>query len=168
MNYLRMTVYATVFAVTSLISGIAVQAQTTVTAPTNSTASAQTQEFRGAVDLLIEEMKNRNEPIFRGCIEPCSNAEKSQKPQVTVGEAVDRVLPVYPAIARAARATGSVVVSVVIDEDGRVIAAQAVSGHPLLQSASVMAAKDSTFLPTLVDGAPVKVLATITYNFVMQ
>ena len=168
MNYLRMTVYATVFAVTSLISGIAVHAQTTVTAPTNSTASAQTQEFRGAVDLLIEDMKNRNEPIFRGCIDPCSDAEKSQKPQVTVSEAVDKVMPVYPAIARAARATGTVVVSLVIDETGRVIAAQAVSGHPLLQSASVMAAKDSTFMPTLVEGTPVKVLATITYNFVIQ
>jgi TonB family protein len=168
MNYFRMTVYATVFAATSLISGIAVQAQTTVTAPTNSPAAAQTQEFKGAVDLLIEDLKNRNETVLRGCIEPCSDAEKSQKPQVTVGEAVDKVIPVYPAIAMAARASGNVVVSVVIDETGRVIAAQAVSGHPLLQSASVKAAKDSTFMPTLVGGTPVKVLATITYSFVMQ
>ena len=168
MNYFRMTVYATVFAATSVISGIAVQAQVTVTAPTNSPAAAQTQEFKGEVDLLIEDMKNRNESVLRGCIEPCSKAEKSQKPQVTVGEAVDKVMPVYPAIARAARATGTVVVSLVIDENGRVIAAQAVSGHPLLQSASVTAAKDSTFMPTLVEGIPVKVLATITYNFVIQ
>ena len=168
MNYFRMTVYATIFAATSLISGIAVQAQTTVTAPTNSPAAAQTQEFKGAVDLLIEDMKNRNEPVFRGCIEPCSDAEKSQKPQVTVGEPIDKVIPTYPAIARAARATGTVVVSLVIDETGRVIAAQAVSGHPLLQAASVTAARESTFLPTSVEGTPVKVLVTITYNFVMQ
>jgi hypothetical protein len=93
MNYFRMTVYATVFAATSLISGIAVQAQTIVTAPTNSPAAAQTQEFKGAVDLLIEDLKNRNETVFRGCIEPCSEAEKSQKPQVTVGEAVDKIKP---------------------------------------------------------------------------
>ena len=168
MKNFRMTVYALAFAATSLISGIAVQAQTTVTAPPNSTAAAQTQEYKGAVDLLIEDLKNRNEMVFRGCIEPCSEAEKSQKPQVTVGEAGDRVMPVYPAIARAARATGKVVVSLVIDENGRVIAAQAVSGHPLLQSASVTAARESTFMPTSVDGIPVKVLATITYNFVMQ
>ena len=68
----------------------------------------------------------------------------------------------------AARATGNVVVMMVIDEGGRVIAAQSVSGHPLLQSASVKAAKESTFMPTFVGGVPVKVVATITYRFVMQ
>ncbi len=166
MDYLRMMLYATVFTAVSLICGIGVQAQTTVTAPTD--PSNQTQKTKGEVDLLIEEMKNRNEPIFRACIEPCSDSEKSQRPQVTVGGAVDKVMPVYPATAMAARVTGTVVVSLVIDEDGRVIAAQAVRGHPLLQSASVKAAKESTFMPARVAGTPVKALVTITYRFVMQ
>ena len=77
-------------------------------------------------------------------------------------------MPEYPAIARAARASGDVAVLILIDEDGIVIAAQAVSGHPFLQAASVNAARQSTFTPTEVDGKPVKLLATITYRFVIQ
>ena len=166
MNYLRMMLYATVFTTVSLICGSGVQAQTTVTAPTD--AFNQTQKTKGEVDLLIEDMKNRNEPILQVCIEFCSDSETSQNSQVTVGKAVDMVMPVYPSVARTARVMGTVVVSLVIDENGRVIAAQAVSGHPLLQSASVRAAKKTTFMPTRVAGTPVKVLATITYRFLMQ
>ena len=169
MNYLKIALYVTVLAVANLISGIGVQAQTTVTAPAQGPISADlSQRTKGEVDLLIEEMAKNNEPIIRGCIENCSDLQTSQRNQVTVGEAVDKVIPVYPQIAMAARATGNVVVMMVIDEGGRVIAAQSVSGHPLLQSASVKAAKDSTFMPTFVGGVPVKVVATITYRFVMQ
>ena len=58
-------------------------------------------------------------------------------------------------------------VTVVVNEEGNVIAAQAESGHPLLQAAAVNAARESTFVPYLVDGKPVKVLGTITYNFTL-
>ena len=163
MNYFRMTL----FTATILICAIGVQAQTTVIAPTDNAASAQTQETKNSVELALEDLRKRNEPVVRGCFEPCSDEQKAQS-QVKIGEAIDKVMPIYPAIAMAARATGSVVVAVVIDEEGKVIAAHAASGHPLLQAAAVKAAKDSTFMPTTVAGAPVKVLATITYNFVMQ
>ena len=82
-----------------------------------------------------------------------------------VGAPINKVQPNYPAIARAAHASGEVVVMVVLDEEGKVIAAQAVSGHPLLQAAAVKAARESTFEPTTVDGKPVKVTGTILYNF---
>lgn len=74
--------------------------------------------------------------------------------------------PAYPPIARAARASGGVTVKVVVDEAGKVVAAQAVSGHPLLQSAAVKAAREAQFAPTLLEGKPVKVVGTISYNFV--
>jgi protein TonB len=61
-----------------------------------------------------------------------------------------------------------VVVQVVIDENGRVISAQAVSGHPLLQAVSVAAARNARFSPTKLSGQPVKVTGVITYNFVAQ
>ncbi|HEY0461262.1 MAG TPA: energy transducer TonB [Pyrinomonadaceae bacterium] len=53
--------------------------------------------------------------------------------------------PPYPAAARAVQAVGEVVVEVKIDNDGKVISANAVSGHPLLRVASVTAAKQSLF-----------------------
>ncbi len=56
--------------------------------------------------------------------------------------------PVYSAAARAVHASGQVKVQVTIDEDGKVIAANIINGHPLLQSAALSAAKASKFTPT--------------------
>jgi len=84
------------------------------------------------------------------------------------GKAVHLVTPPYPAIARSAHASGSVQVQVLIDENGNVISAHAVSGHPLLQAAAVAAARASKFTPTKLSGQPVKVNGVIIYNFVAQ
>ena len=84
------------------------------------------------------------------------------------GKAVSKPAPVYPPIAKAARAQGTVVVQVVVDEDGDVISANAVSGHPLLQQAAVAAARQAKFSPTRLNGTPVKVSGALTYNFVLE
>ena len=74
--------------------------------------------------------------------------------------------PVYPPAAYSAKASGSVVVQVLVDETGKVVSASAVSGHPLLQPAAVAAARQAEFSPTLLNGVPVKVSGVLTYNFV--
>jgi protein TonB len=84
------------------------------------------------------------------------------------GKAISLPKPAYPAIARQAHASGTVVVQVTIDENGRVISAAAVSGHPLLRGVSVAAARGARFSPTKLSGQPVKVTGVITYNFVAQ
>jgi TonB family protein len=76
--------------------------------------------------------------------------------------------PVYPRAAMAVRASGVVLVQVLIDEEGKVVYASAVSGHPLLRGAAVAAAKGARFSPTKLAGQPVKVSGIITYNFVGQ
>jgi protein TonB len=58
-------------------------------------------------------------------------------------------------------------VQIIVDEEGYVISARAVSGHPLLQQAAVFAARQARFTPTLLEGRPVKVSGVITYNFVL-
>jgi TonB family protein len=83
------------------------------------------------------------------------------------GKATKKPQPVYPPIAAAARAQGTVVVQVTVDEEGYVISARATSGHPLLQQAAVLAARQARFEPTLLEGKPVKVRGVITYNFVL-
>jgi TonB family protein len=118
------------------------------------------------VDRLLEELKIKNENVAKSCLENCDSKQIADK--VTGGGIVDKILPEYPPIARAAHASGNVVVLIMIDEDGKVIAAQSVSGHPLLQAAAVRAARDSTFMPYLVDGAPTKVIGTLTYSFVLE
>ena len=84
------------------------------------------------------------------------------------GKAISRPQPPYPPAAKAARAQGAVVVQVTVDETGGVTSANAVSGHPLLQSAAVAAAKQAKFAPTLLSGKPVKVSGMLVYNFVLE
>ena len=84
------------------------------------------------------------------------------------GRALKLVTPSYPVIARKAHASGTVLVKVLIDEEGKVIAATAISGHPLLFALCVQAAKDSLFSPTLFGDKPVKVTGMIQYNFIQQ
>jgi protein TonB len=87
---------------------------------------------------------------------------------VLQGSAIKRVQPPYPPIAKAARASGAVQVQVTIGEDGRVIDAAVVSGHPLLRDAAVQAARQWVFKPTELSGVPVKVQGVLTFNFTLQ
>jgi protein TonB len=84
------------------------------------------------------------------------------------GKALSLPKPAYPAIAKQAHASGTVVVQVTISESGSVISASAMSGHPLLRAAAVAAARGARFSPTKLSGQPVKVTGVITYNFVAQ
>lgn len=84
---------------------------------------------------------------------------------VVNGKATFLAVPSFPAAAKAVKASGTVNVQVTIDEEGNVIAAEAVSGHPLLRAASVKAARESKFNPTILNGQPVKVNGVIVYNF---
>ena len=81
------------------------------------------------------------------------------------GKAIRLPRPLYPAAARPLRASGSVNVEVVIDENGNVTSARAISGHPLLHSAAVQAAREAKFSPTTLSGQPVKVTGVIAYSF---
>jgi TonB family protein len=82
------------------------------------------------------------------------------------GKAIRLPTPAYPPAARAVRAGGAVSVQVLIDENGYVISAAAVSGNPLLRGAAVEAARGAQFSRTKLSGHPVKVQGIITYNFV--
>lgn len=79
--------------------------------------------------------------------------------------ATHRVEVVTPPLARAAKVTGTVVVEVTVDEEGEVIDARALSGHPLLKDSAVGAALQWKFTPERVQGKPVQVLGTLTLVF---
>ncbi len=81
------------------------------------------------------------------------------------GKATNLPTPPYPAAAKAVGAAGKVSVQVLIDETGKVVSANAVSGHPLLTDAAVRAARGATFSPTYLSKVPVKVTGVIVYNF---
>ena len=125
-----------------------------------------TEQPKNAIDKMLEEAKERGETILGSCLVDCDNV--AVQDGVESGRVLELPQPVYPPIARAAHASGTVGVKVIIDVDGTVIAAASISGHPLLQGASVNAARNARFSPTKVNGQAVKVVGVIEYNFVIQ
>ena len=87
---------------------------------------------------------------------------------VKQGKRISTPQPPYPDEARRNHIGGSVRVHVVIDEQGNVLSAKAVSGPLELRQASEAAAMKARFTPTLLSGMPVKVTGAIDYNFVAQ
>ncbi len=87
---------------------------------------------------------------------------------VVNGKATSLVKPAYPPAAKAVGASGAVQVKVTIDENGNVVWASAMSGHPLLRPSAEAAARASKFSPTTLSGQKVKVVGVIVYNFIAQ
>jgi TonB family protein len=80
----------------------------------------------------------------------------------------DSLEPPYPALARAARVRGDVVLSAVIDTDGHITNLQLVRGHPMLVPAAIAAVKQWRYKPYLLNGQPVEVETTITVIFTLS
>jgi TonB family protein len=78
------------------------------------------------------------------------------------------VRPQYPAEAQAAGIQGVVIIEATIDRAGRVSDAKVLRSIPVLDEAALDAVRQWEFVPTLLNGAPVPVIMTVTVNFSMQ
>jgi TonB family protein len=104
---------------------------------------------------------------------PATNQDNAQpvREPIRVGGGVQeskllkKVEPIYPELAKRARVQGKVVLMVTVDEQGYVSDARVMEGHPLLNDAAVSAVKKWRYSPTLLNGAPVPVIATVTIVF---
>lgn len=81
------------------------------------------------------------------------------------GRIIRRVQPAYPAIAKAARVEGAVLLEAVISRSGRIENLRVISGHPMLIMAAKEAVAQWEFRPYILNGNPVEVLTQITVNF---
>jgi TonB family protein len=112
-------------------------------------------------------LKTVDEAIFT----PPADAFKPP-PQITLteeqvrGQLLDHPKPVYPAIAVAARVSGTVVLSVIIDTDGHVERAGALSGPPMLLQAAIDGVKRWTFRPFTDQGETAIVTTVLTLHFI--
>lgn len=84
---------------------------------------------------------------------------------VVVGRARSLPKPAYPPAAKTNRDGGTVVVLIVIDDNGKVLRAGALNGAPTLQSPARGAACAAKFEPMLFNGVKIKVSAIATYYF---
>jgi periplasmic protein TonB len=75
------------------------------------------------------------------------------------------IRPVYPAIAKAAHVTGTVVVEAVISRTGAIESLHVLSGPPMLRNAALEAIRAARYQPYKLNGEATEVQTTITVNF---
>jgi len=84
---------------------------------------------------------------------------------VAVGLLLFHPAPVYPAIAKAARTSGTVVLAATIDHEGKIANLRVLSGPPLLRQAAFDAVHQWRYRPYFLNNQPVDVETTINVNF---
>ncbi len=115
-------------------------------------------------------------PKWQQNLEAVKNPPVSNAPPgaVRIGGAVaevnliEKVAPVYPALAKSARVSGVVEFTAIIGEDGTVHNLQLVRGHPLLVNAAKEAVLQWKYKPVLLNGQPVTVITSVVVNFVLK
>ena len=131
----------------------------------NDLAEVDEQKAKELIEAKKDKTSNSSNTSSSNTSSSNKNIPKLVSGGVLNGKAINLVKPPYPPAAKAVRASGAVNVQVTIDEDGNVISAAAISGHPLLRTAAESAARSSKFSPTLLSGQKVKVTGVIIYNF---
>jgi len=86
---------------------------------------------------------------------------------VAAGMLIAETYPIYPADAKAAHVSGTVVLDATIGKDGSVESLHVVSGPPMLQQAALDVAKSWRYHPYLLNGEPVRVRTTINIIFTL-
>jgi TonB family protein len=79
-----------------------------------------------------------------------------------------KVNPEYPALARMAHVEGSVMLMATINEEGLVSDAKVMEGNPMLVDSAIQTVKQWKYSPTMIDGTPVPVMATVTVIYKMM
>jgi protein TonB len=111
--------------------------------------------------------------VFRGAQARGPRVQAPAERQLTIskgvaeGMVIRKTIPVYPAIARAARVSGTVVLQATIGKDGTIEGLRVVSGPDLLRGAAVDAVRTWVYRPYLLNGLPVSVETTVEVTFTL-
>ncbi|HEX8845183.1 MAG TPA: TonB family protein [Pyrinomonadaceae bacterium] len=119
---------------------------------------------KGHVDIKITEIEDGEKDTGT----PQTSNDVAQMPirgSVLNDKAIEMPRPNYPEEAKQRHVTGTVKVEVTIDEEGKVIAAEAIEGPKELRAAAVEAAKKARFPQTRLHGQFIKISGILTYKF---
>jgi len=86
---------------------------------------------------------------------------------VAVGMLIQKTMPVYPPIAKAARVSGTVVLQATISKSGTIENLKVISGPAMLQQAALEAVRSWRYRPYLLNGEPVEVDTTVNVIFTL-
>jgi periplasmic protein TonB len=98
-------------------------------------------------------------------VKPSTPPKLSISSGVMAGNLLEKTVPQYPAIARAARIQGTVVLQATIAKDGSIQNLRVINGPPMLQQAAIDAVRSWRYKPYLLNGEPVEVETTINVVF---
>ncbi|MBD0369419.1 MAG: TonB family protein [Pyrinomonadaceae bacterium] len=126
---------------------------------------ARAKKFFGSLQLYGGGVGYGGGSAIKGTAPKSEGGAKTVSGGVLNKKALSLPKPKYPDKAQAQGITGSVVVQVTVDEEGRVIAAKAITGNTELQGAAEEAARKARFAPTKSEGQPARVTGVLVYNF---
>jgi len=86
---------------------------------------------------------------------------------VATGMLIQKTLPVYPPIAKAARVQGTVVLQATISKTGTITDLRVISGPAMLQGSALDAVRTWRYRPYLLNGEPVEVETTVNVIFTL-
>jgi protein TonB len=99
-------------------------------------------------------------------VKPSTPRTLSISSGVMAGYLLDnKAVPQYPAIARAARIQGTIVLQATIAKDGTIQNLRVINGPPMLQQAAIDAVRSWRYKPYLLNREPVEVETTINVVF---
>lgn len=104
---------------------------------------------------------------------PAGAVTATPMPLVVAPSATDKLRvsgmdPIYPAIAKAARIAGTVVIAVTISPEGKVKEAHVIYGPPMLQEAALEAVRTWKYKPYVVNEQPVEVRTDINVVYTLS
>jgi TonB family protein len=131
---------------------------------TNQTETSQTQ-------ITTENFKTENKGFRNRLISSFQSQEDDDTP-LQIGSLIEyatkKTTPIYPPQAKIFRASGIVRVEILIDESGKVLSVEKVSGPAVLQPSAIEAVKKWEFKPFMKNGKPVKAKGFVNFNFNLQ
>lgn len=119
------------------------------------------EDIGGGIGSIINDMGTRQTAIVR----PNTPKSLSVSSGVMAGNLLTKTLPQYPAIPRAARIQGTVVLQATISKSGSIENLRVMSGPPMLQQAAMDAVRSWRYKPYLLNGEPVEVETTVKVVF---
>jgi TonB family protein len=84
---------------------------------------------------------------------------------VTSPKLISSTKPLYPSSARQSNIQGTVILSLTIDANGKVVRAKAISGPLLLQQSAIESVQQWKYSPGLMDGKPTPAQVTVNLDF---
>ena len=133
---------------------------------------AELVERAAALQQQLQSVLDELQTVLEDPDRPSDRPDEPDEP-VRIGDGVPPpakihdVPPVYPPAAREAGVQGLVILEATIDPTGTVGNIEVLRSVPELEEAAIAAVDQWRYEPTLVDGAPVSVLMTVTINFLL-